>query len=229
MKYDKKTRAIIKIIVNALTLTRVLCALLLPFFFYRINHIIAISILSMVLLSDFLDGILARKFSVCTKGGFHLDQASDKLLGILSIIVLIKTEKMLIIPLSLELAISLVNTLRAINRKSGSSSRVGKLKTFFFSLMLIFVALTLLKIEHMNTVATFSIVVTSVLELMTLIGYIKEAIKEKRVRKEKVQIKISDIKLIIKRLWNEEMFLSDRDKPIQLVIEEELLKNNKVR
>lgn len=225
----------IKLIVNILTLSRIIGACILPIIFTYIDSLFGLLALTLLLATDAVDGFLARKYDVCTKGGFHLDQFCDKILGISALLCLIRIEFNLILPLIFEVSIALVNIIRATNNKSGSSSIIGKIKTFSFSIMLILVAAKIYMTHINNTIIIISIIVTGVLELLTLIGYIKEALNEKRGNsksfyKEKIK-SFSDIKIVIKRLWNEEEFISDRDKPIQEVIEEELKKthNKEVR
>ena len=138
-------KSTIKLIVNLLTLTRIFGALLFPIIFTYLKPITCSIVLATIFITDALDGALARSAGVTTKGGFHLDQFCDKVLGIAVILALLRTEKLLFIPLALEVSISLVNILRASCNRSAASSKIGKIKTLFLSVELVCVTLDFLK------------------------------------------------------------------------------------
>lgn len=227
-------KLIVKIVVNILTLTRLIGAFLLPIIFSYYNALTSVIFLAGLFVTDFLDGFLARKFGVSTKGGFHLDQLCDKILGLTVILAFITKQRLLIIPLFFEFSIGLINAIRAGLGESGSSSHLGKVKTLIFSITLILVAINVMNVNPFkgitinNHVILVLVLITGLLEVATLFGYIKEANYEikhpsiKPTTNEKIR-SFNDIKCIVKRLWNEKVFLLDRDKPIQQVIQEELV------
>lgn len=78
-----------KFFVNFLSIFRILVSFaIIPLFIYKFY---ALSFVFFVLgsISDFLDGYLARKYSVCSKLGGVLDHTADKLLVINSFIAII--------------------------------------------------------------------------------------------------------------------------------------------
>ncbi len=229
-------KKIIKVIVNTLTLTRLVGAFLIPVINSSDNTILIITYLALLFVTDTLDGMLARKYGVSTKGGFHLDQFCDKVLGIVVLVSFIKKESLLLLLLILEFSIGLVNTIRASCGESGRSSTIGKIKTLVFSITLVLTAIDVYTFDILknvnfivNSIVKILILFTASLEILTLIGYIKEAILESKQSRTKLNINekiksIRDLKYVIGRLWDENMFLLDRDKSIQMVIEEELVK-----
>ena len=249
-------KRLIKLIVNILTLTRVVGSFCLPIVITKFSALTSIIFLSLLFITDALDGLLARRFKVCTKGGFHLDQFCDKILGLSVLLAFLNKQKWLLLPIILEFSIGTVNVIRASIGETGSSSLRGKVKTIIFSIALVLAGINVMDATLLNTlinklpsifnvlksidftinnnVVKIAILFTAVFEIATLIGYIKEALNEIRHPSDKLKTneKITsfhDIKIIIQRLWNEEVFLSDRDKSIQQVIQEELISIHNIR
>ena len=80
--------------------------------------------------SDALDGYFARKLSAYSKFGQYLDAVSDKLYFLsLIIILLIYKYYLIVIPLIIELIISVINYLILKKNKKVFTERVGKFKT----------------------------------------------------------------------------------------------------
>ena len=67
-----------KVFVNGLTLSRILGTLLLPLLFHYCHPIITMVVIALLLLTDFFDGMLARKFKVQSIFGQLADQVADK-------------------------------------------------------------------------------------------------------------------------------------------------------
>ena len=104
MKYSI-TKTIELIIVNAITLCRLLGALLLPFI-YHLYGINVVAILTIFLfLSDALDGFLARKLKISTFFGCSMDALSDKVLNAIVFILLGIEYRYMIPPLIIEILI----------------------------------------------------------------------------------------------------------------------------
>ena len=71
----------ISIILNAITLSRILCAILIYLFLYLESHyLIALLLFGIASFSDFLDGYIARKTNSVSTLGEILDPIADKLL-----------------------------------------------------------------------------------------------------------------------------------------------------
>ena len=95
-----------KIFVNMISLTRIIGAALVPLFFAHIKVPIVILIVSLLFLTDMIDGMLARTWKVQTRGGALLDPLADKLLAISCILAFILKDIKLIAVLILELSIT---------------------------------------------------------------------------------------------------------------------------
>ena len=66
-------------IVNSITMIRVIGTFLMPFFAIILTPVGLIIYITCLLLTDALDGFLARTLNACTIFGSLLDQAADKL------------------------------------------------------------------------------------------------------------------------------------------------------
>ena len=115
---------------NIITISRIV-SLILGFVFFIKNKII-LSLIFYIYgaVSDALDGYFARKLSAYSKFGQYLDAISDKLYFLsLIIILLIYKYYLIVIPLIIELIISVINYLILKKNKKVFTERVGKFKT----------------------------------------------------------------------------------------------------
>lgn len=164
-----------KYIPNILSTYRLIFSLLLPFMFFYGNYfLVAITFVSAIL-SDLIDGILARKWKVESKYGKLVDMLSDKTLAIFASITFITViSKCFIIILVLEIIITLINLLQYLNNNKideYKSSLSGKAKTWFlFSLLLIgFFSYKIPFFKHLLFPFT---VVTALTQIITSINYL---------------------------------------------------------
>ena len=115
---------------NIITISRIV-SLILGFVFFIKNKII-LSLIFYIYgaVSDAFDGYFARKLSAYSKFGQYLDAISDKLYFLsLIIILLIYKYYLIVIPLIIELIISVINYLILKKNKKVFTERVGKFKT----------------------------------------------------------------------------------------------------
>lgn len=223
-----------KLIVNGLTFSRLIGALFLPIIFIRVDIISLILLLSILFLTDCFDGLLARRWEVQTIGGSLLDPLGDKMLAISCILALIGFHKKFIILIVSELIICVLNIYRTLRGEKVKSLFIGKVKTWFLSVTLGFgavnlfypsifnVIISLLGIETSslyvaNSFVEVLIIVTSVIELFTIIAYIKDSIDNKDKRKD-YKGKIQSFGVIFKRLFDENKFKEDKGKPLVEII-----------
>ncbi len=222
-----------KIIVNSLTSSRIFGAFFLPVVFKNVSIPGLIILLVFLFITDFLDGKLARLHKVQTVGGSILDPLGDKVLAIFCLIALIGKNQKLFILLIFELVISIINIIRVIRGDNVKSSIIGKAKTWLLSITLILGAISIfrpeiltdaLRISHISeeilTIeafidATFYMAVGA--ETMTLIAYLIEAFKEKKSQKS-INLKDLNLKVLVKRLFDEEKYLEDKDKSFKDLI-----------
>ena len=119
-----------KIFVNAITLTRIIGTFLMPFVSDKLAAEELVIYIALILLTDSLDGILARKLNVCTLFGALLDTLADKLFGISLLIILASKFPIMIIPIIIEIIIILINTISGARGSKINSSKIGKIKTW---------------------------------------------------------------------------------------------------
>tara|TARA_Y100001935_G_C17283808_1_gene499114 strand:+ start:502 stop:1044 length:543 start_codon:yes stop_codon:yes gene_type:complete len=123
---------------NALTLSRILCAILIYLFLYlKSYYLIALLIFGFASFSDFLDGYVARKTNSVSVLGEILDPIADKLLIVFVLIGLsINLDSFLIgfiasIIISREIWVAALRDINARNNRSDKTSVtfLAKIKT----------------------------------------------------------------------------------------------------
>lgn len=223
-----------KIIVNSLTLSRIVGAFFLPIIFANAS-VLGLAILLIVLfVTDFFDGKLSRKWGVQTVGGSLLDPLGDKILAIACILALVpKNDKMTLL-LILECAICLWNIFRTTHGEKVASSFIGKVKTWFLSITLILGAINLFNANILNNITnlfgfnslyfTISshlvdalVLITCGSEIVTLVCYIKESWDD-RNKKNKDKKNFNNIKDILIRLFDENKYEEDKNRPLKEIL-----------
>lgn len=136
MKKDDKSdnKKVKKIIVNGLTLSRVVGTIAMPMLFNSLSAPIFLLVVAAILFTDCLDGILARHWKVSTIFGSIADMGADKLFGFAVLIVLSTMYPVMRIPLVLEALIAGVNIKAAENNTIAKSSEIGRIKTWVMGL-----------------------------------------------------------------------------------------------
>ena len=168
-----------KYIPNILTTYRLVVALLIPFLFFKNYYNLLTILFITALLSDSIDGFLARKWHVTSTYGKLCDIVGDKLLALLSSITfIIAVNRYFIITLILELVICFVNMINVI--KSGAlknndfsnhkSSLCGKLKTVFLFVSLFFGYISY-KFKVFDILILPLIIITALMQILTAINY----------------------------------------------------------
>lgn len=159
---------------NIITISRIV-SLILGFVFFIKNKII-LSLIFYIYgaVSDALDGYFARKLSAYSKFGQYLDAVSDKLYFLsLIIILLIYKYYLIVIPLIIELIISVINYLILKKNKKVFTERVGKFKT---KLLIIDLILGIISIKIKEIIYPHIIILLLVLyfEFQTVFAYINQ-------------------------------------------------------
>ncbi len=127
-------RTIMKILVNLITLTRLIATIVVLPIFINFGALITGVFLGVVFITDFLDGYLARKFKVQTHLGAILDQGCDKLLSLSSLLCLTTVNPLFIAPLLLETGTMLVNIGKISKGLESNSSMIGRIKMWILGL-----------------------------------------------------------------------------------------------
>lgn len=182
------------LIVNLFTTIRLIGSLSLPFLYY-FKGPSEFALWTMILFAtDFIDGALARLLKVSTFFGAALDALADKLLNIISFLILSIEYNSMTLPLILEIAIMYTNY--STYRYGGNlqSSKIGKLKTFILDILVIlsFILMCLPKlhsnlkfikyfINNTNNYITFFSCIICIYSLITLLGYVKNNKKTREI------------------------------------------------
>ncbi len=159
---------------NIITISRIV-SLILGFVFFIKNKII-LSLIFYIYgaVSDAFDGYFARKLSAYSKFGQYLDAISDKLYFLsLIIILLIYKYYLIVIPLIIELIISVINYLILKKNKKVFTERVGKFKT---TLLITDLILGIISIKIKEIIYPHIIILLLVLyfEFQTVFAYINQ-------------------------------------------------------
>lgn len=200
MKYSI-TKTIELIIVNAITLCRLLGALMLPII-YHVYGINVVAILTIFLfLSDAIDGFLARKLKISTFFGCSMDALSDKVLNAIVFILLGIEYRYMIPPLIIEILILYISYLTYKQGGNVKSTKVGKIKTIILDICVIlsFILLSIPKLGINNKVIKYIIINTdfyiiilssiiTISCLIALLDYIKRY-KDARFNPKYIKVK----------------------------------------
>ncbi len=163
-----------KNIPNIITISRII-SLILGFVFFIKNKII-VSLIFYIYgaISDALDGYFARKLSAYSKFGQYLDAISDKLYFLsLMIILLIYKYYLILIPLIMELIISIINHLILKKNKKVFTERVGKFKTTLLIIDLI-LGIISIKIQYIIYIYALLLLLVLYFEFQTMFAYINQ-------------------------------------------------------
>ena len=152
--------------------------LVLIIIFKKISHRLFIITISLLFLTDFIDGKLARKYKVQTIYGSNMDTIADKALSIGLIILLLKKNKYIYLVLLGEIIISIINTLAKLQHKKTKSSLIGKIKTWFLSITIILSYINYFKLLKTIYVLPY-IIITSLTQIYCIVDYIIYLIKQK--------------------------------------------------
>ncbi len=136
-------RLIAKIIVNAITMTRVIGTFLMPFVSVTYKAEQLISYIIILLLTDSLDGILARRLKVSTLFGAILDTLADKLLSVATLIILAREYPLMWGPILLEILITIINITSGTKGAILESTMLGKTKAWILGICTVLGYITL--------------------------------------------------------------------------------------
>ncbi len=229
---NKKVLKIFELIlVNAITMTRLIGAFILPFIYHYYGASIVSIFIICLFLTDTIDGFLARKLKISTFFGSLIDGVSDKLLNFISFLILGFINVFMFAPLIIE--ISIFYTMYSTYRYGGNiqSSKIGKTKTIILDIgvILSFMLISLPLFESKSRVIDFLIINTDIIItfiafiiliscLITLFDYMK---KNYKARENPKSFKIKNenkkqkpVKLIIKQLFDTDYYSKHKNESI---------------
>lgn len=231
-----------KHIPNILSSLRLLSPFVLVPLILSGNLLTALIALSSFLLTDAMDGYLARKWHVQSELGAKIDVVADKVILASLLVPLAINNPILIITLTLEGLISLTNIYRKVKDGNPKTIQFGRIKMVIISL---FMAISYLAkiISISNFIINSMFLITTLFQLGTLSNYIKCGLKEindLKIKSDKNNDKESDKnkEIDITREFNKEkkvdksndkiskLEILSNDKNELLRLKEELLGNN---
>ena len=198
---------------NIITLSRIISLVVGFILFMKGNMILSLIFYIYGAISDSIDGYLARRLNAYSKFGQYLDAISDKLYFLSLIIILLINKKYLIIlPLVMEIIISVINYLIVKRNKKVFTERVGKFKTTLLIITLL-VALLSIKIKIFNCIYIILLVLTTYFHIETICAYINQF--HGKSKENIVSFKGKKINEIIKLLLKE--FVQYIKNPIKII------------
>lgn len=208
-----------KIIVNLITLTRLIGAILLPFIFLKYDFKIIFIITLIIYVTDLLDGFLARTFKCSCFFGAILDTISDKMLNMVVLVILGLKNRIMFIVLAMEVLIALVNLCKY---KEGFNIRVnvfGKVKMLILGLtvLICYIAYTTTKFDM---IFLSGLIYTLIgMQIITLFTYLIDPIKNPKFKvKIESKMKLKNKKEILNILFNTDFYLENREKPLKVLL-----------
>lgn len=171
---NKETR--IKQIPNLLTFSRFVAPIIIIPLIILKYYNIAMIITILFALTDLIDGYIARKYNVVSEFGRELDPICDKFFIGGIIIALTFKNKWLILPLLLELIVSIITIYKKSKKGKPKTNLLGKIKTTFLYILIAYTYLTMFK--KMNIIVFTNIyVITLITQVISLLVYIYEFFK----------------------------------------------------
>ena len=188
------------LIINLLTLLRVIGAIILVPIYNTYGGFYVGILVSIGYLTDSIDGILARRFHASTFFGALFDGFADKLFTIMNFIVLYLITPYALIPIIFEVLVIILQLIKYHHNLNIKSNMVGKLKVWIlaFSVVLTFLMSdinTFNNVFHifrdvstipLDKVYFYLLIPAILMEILTLISYFLEIFKYQNTEPIKV-------------------------------------------
>jgi len=214
----------VKFFVNALTIIRLLGTFIIPFLWRILPSKLLLIVIALILLTDFFDGFLARKYHVQTLFGSILDTIADKCFGIMILIIISIYNKWYILPVILELVIAMINLSGSILGATTKSSFLGKTKMWFLGISIVSGFIYILDInaisyisDNIDYIMLISMSIASGCEIMVIFDYARNILKELKNNKnkhKKIIYNFKDKDDLYYVLFNTEYCLKHKDEPL---------------
>lgn len=179
------------IIVNMITGLRALGSLIIILIYFNYG-LFWTGITAIIFFStDWIDGLLARKWQCSTLFGALFDGMSDKLFEIISLSLLVIHNSLLIIPIIMEIIILIIGYNSAFKGNNVASSKLGKIKTVILGLTVILAFLLLGNnyVNNANSIIAALVIFLIVFDVLTIINYWKKDVfytKNNKLYQEKM-------------------------------------------
>lgn len=213
-----------KIIVNIITGLRVVGSISIIFIYLFWGSFVTAMVSIFLFLTDFIDGKLARLWHVQSFFGSLLDGLSDKLYGIISLIILSTINPIFIFVILGELLILYINIASLQRGNNVQSSIFGKVKTFVLAGSIIGSLLIYSKpLFNLNPdIVSYCLAIAELLSsVFVAIDYAKRAHNQdtRRVSKKSNKKRVKKNKEeILFDLFDTEFYLANKDNNIKELI-----------
>lgn len=214
--------------VNILTISRIVATFLLPVIWHYLRPLYIFIFVTLILLTDFFDGMLARKFRVQSLFGTIMDVVADKLFGMMIILTIANYLPIFYILFILEMGIALINITAVFLGATTKSSFLGKTKMWFLGISILLGILYIfssdilrvLKVneilwlfDNLYVLINSSVFVTAGAEIMVATDYARHIIKELKKQNNKIKYKFKSKEELKYVLFDTEYCLKHKDEP----------------
>ncbi len=175
-------------IATTLTISRIFFIPLIVFFYISmdgLNRNIAAYIFLLALITDYLDGLIARNFNQTTAFGTFLDPIADKLLVVITILILSRSIDSTIFLVSSIIIVAREFLVIAIRQRLAELktsipirvNNLGKIKTGFQMTSLFFLLHNNFTVNHINLhdVGLLLLFIAAILTVLSFIYYVRNA------------------------------------------------------
>lgn len=214
--------------VNFLTIMRIIATLIMPFIWHFCGVWFILIFVSIILLTDFFDGFLARTFHVQSLFGSVSDSVADKIFGIVLLLIVAAVFPIYYSLVLFELIIAAINIYAAIRGATTKSTFLGKFKMWLLGIstvigLIVIFESTLITynipiintiIENKDSLLIYSVLITSGSELTVILDYARHIVKELKSKKPKVKYRLKDDESLMYVLFDTEYFLSHKNLPL---------------
>ena len=212
----KKT---IKILNNTLTTLRLIASLFMINYVNVFGFKYAALISLLLFLTDLIDGFVARYFGVQSFYGCLMDAVSDKVLSIISLIILSKYSILVLLPLIIEILILITNILLYRNGYNVKSFMSGKIKTWGIGLLIVGGYLSVGILNNPKTILIILSILSTCFSTVAFLDYLKTLInsykyKSKNKTKDKKKNKLKNIKELYFSFFDTNYYLKNKDESI---------------
>ncbi len=214
------------IIVNLITFSRVIGAIILPIIYF-VSGIKSLAFFVVLLfLTDMIDGKLSRLWKVESFLGSLLDGVGDKLFAFVILAILSYEYPLVLIVIFLEVIIFVINTLALSEHKNIKSSKVGKIKTAILdiaiSILYIYrsvevygkflpVRIVKFMVSSEATVSSILIGIMIGAQIFTISDYNKKRLRQVTEFTKLKNKKIKSFNEIVYMLTSREFYIKNRD------------------
>lgn len=203
-----------KILVNAITLSRVVASFLIVPIYLKFGSVVTSIFAAIMLLTDTIDGKLARGLHVESFFGSLVDSLADKILGGVILFILSYISKLYLIPLILEVLIIIVNFVSMLRKNNIKTSFIGKCKTTILDVCIV-LSLFLLYFNALDIYISYLSIPVIISEVVVLLDYIIIFIKQDKIKKEKINSRRKNKKELMFALFDTDYFINNRDGKIR--------------